>query len=99
MIKGQVKFSPERALELTLEWNRVDLAEMEVFNKRNTLHNNKLLANIMIKAIKSDNVDFVQLLIRHGLGFENLFQNDDFYKEIEGFYSDYKYEVCFFYFN
>jgi hypothetical protein len=88
-----MNLSLEKALELTLDWNKVDLAEHEVLKDVSILFKNQDLENIMIKAIKIDNVNFVQLLIKKGFQTDVIFQNDLLFREQDGFYSDYEYQV------
>jgi len=88
-----MNLSLEKALELTLDWNKVDLAEHEVLKDVSNLFKNQDLENIMIKAIKIDNVNFVQLLIKKGFQTDVIFQNDLLFREQDGFYSDYEYQV------
>lgn len=88
-----MNLSLEKALELTLDWNKVDLAEHEVLKDVSILFKNQDLENIIIKAIKIDNVNFVQLLIKKGFQTDVIFQNDLLFREQDGFYSDYEYQV------
>lgn len=88
-----MNLSLEKSLELTLDWNKVDLAEHEVLKDVSILFKNQDLENIMIKAIKIDNVNFVQLLIKKGFQTDVIFQNDLLFREQDGFYSDYEYQV------
>ena len=88
-----MKLFREKALEFTFNWNRVDLAKSEILTDDNIHLCHEQLEDIIIRAIKTNNVEFVQVLLKQDVKIDELFQNDRLYREHERFYSDYKYQV------
>jgi len=93
-LKGQQNISRERALEITLDWNKVDLANSDIFDGRENFSQEQLQV-IMEKALKLNNPSFVLLLIQNNFQIEKFSTYSRFYDAKNGLYN-YKIKVIIF---
>jgi len=64
-----------RYLELTLKWDKVDIAKTEIFNGKENFSKDEYL-KLMTQALVYDRPDFVKLLIDNNINLENISKID-----------------------
>ena len=70
LLKGERGCSLQSKLYLSLVWNRVDIAEEQIFSDRNFQVGEVELDEVMSKALLMDRVGFVELLLLSGFNLE-----------------------------